>query len=101
MPITVRLHFPLTAFTKGQKKVVLDWEGGELKDVIETLASRYDRGIKETLLDENGLVDTGYCIFLNGSRVSDLSTPVQDNADIYVIMPIPGGCTSQEINCTE
>ncbi len=89
--VTIHLYYPLVNLVKGQKKVVLKWEGGKLIDLIEELASRYDKRIKEELLDEHDVLETGYFIFVDGSKATNLLIPLQDEADIIIMTPIPGG----------
>ena len=69
----------------------MKWEGGKLIDLIEELASRYDRRIKEELLTGEDNLNKGYLIFVDGSRATDLFIPLQDEADVTVLTPIPGG----------
>ena len=68
--VTIHLYYPLVNLVKGQKKVVLKWDGGKLIDLIEELASRYDRRIKEELFNEHDELDTGYLIFVDGATHS-------------------------------
>lgn len=91
MGITLYLQFPLTRFTGDKRKLTLEWAGGTLEELIETLAAHYGEGIKRELLDEDGELGESYRIFADGEMLNSLSDRIRDRAEVRIVIPIPGG----------
>jgi len=62
-----------------------------LSDIIDQMATRYGLKVKEELLDEEGNLDYAYGIFSDGIRVADLTTLIQDGAEVDIVMMMGGG----------
>ncbi|MFC1943275.1 MoaD/ThiS family protein [Chloroflexota bacterium] len=72
--------------------VELDLAGSTLADVIDQLAARYGVKVKEELLDEEGNLDYAYGIFFgDGERVADLTTQIEDGAELVILIMLGGG----------
>ena len=94
--ITVRVFGPLGYDLDRSRfntdlTVKLDLAGSTLGDVIDHLAAQYGAKVKEELLDEEGNLDYAYGIFSNEERVTDLTTRIQDGAELNIIIMMGGG----------
>ena len=94
--ITVKLFAPL-GYDLDQSRfntnltVKLDLTDATLADLIDQIAARYGNKVKEELLDEEGNLDYSYGIFSDGIRVGDLTTQIQDGAEVDIVMMMGGG----------
>jgi len=68
-----------------------DLAGGTLADVIDQMASRFGAKVKEELLDKEGNLDSAYGVFSNEEMLADLTTQVQDGAELVIINMAGGG----------
>lgn len=89
--VTLHVFYPLADLVKGKKTIRMEWEGGTLAELIDELATRYGRAIKEELLGDNGGLNGGYVMVVDGHRAKDLQARLRNAADITVLTPIPGG----------
>ena len=95
--VTVKIYGPLGSDLdksrfNGYLTVKLDLAGSTLADVIDQLAARYGVKVKEELLDEEGNLDYAYGIFFgDGERVPDLSTRIEDGAELVIMIMMGGG----------
>jgi molybdopterin converting factor small subunit len=70
----------------------LDLAGGTLADVIDLLIAQCGVKVREELLDADGNLDYAYGIYSSdGEKVDDLTTRVQNGAELLVINMIGGG----------
>ena len=95
--VTVKIYGPLGSDLDKSRfdsylTVKLDLAGSTLGNVIDQLAARYGVKVKEELLDEEGNLDYAYGIFFgDGERVPDLSTRIEDGAELYIMIMLGGG----------
>jgi len=88
--LTVKVLGPL-GDELGQNTFKLDFTGSTLADVIDRMATKYGGKVKEELLDEEGNLDYAYGIFRDGERLADLTDPVQDGAELVIVIMMAGG----------
>jgi len=95
--VTVKIYGPLGSDLDKSRfnsylTVELDLAGGTLADIINQLAVRYGVKVKKELLDEEGNLDYAYGIFFSdGERVPDLSTRIEDGAELVIMIMMGGG----------
>jgi len=95
--VTVKIYGPLGSDLDKSRfdsylTVELDLAGSTLGNVIDQLAARYGVKVKEELLDEEDNLDYAYGIFFgDGERVPDLSTRIEDGAELYIMIMLGGG----------
>ena len=71
--------------------VKLDLTDATMADVIDQMAAQYGVKVKEELLDEEGNLDYVYGAFIDGIRVDDLASRIQDGAELHIVMMMGGG----------
>ncbi len=98
MPILIKIPSPLRGLTHGQKTV--EAEGSTVSEVILDLDAKYP-GIREKLYDQKTMRPF-VNIYLNNEDIRvlnkaegrykiDISTPVKDGDQLFLIPPIAGG----------
>jgi len=94
--VTVKI-FPPLGFDLDQGRydsnmtVKLDSTSSTIGEIIDLLAAKYGAKVNEELLDEEGNLDYTYGILSDGVRITDLSTRIQDGAELDIIMMMGGG----------
>jgi sulfur-carrier protein len=63
--------------------------GETVEKALESLFGR-EPGLRNHLLDENGVIRPHVSVFVDG-RQAELVTPVSDGAEIYVLQAVSGG----------
>jgi MoaD family protein len=90
MSITVNLHYPLSQIV-GTSTLVMEWQGGTIRDLLEELSRRYGRKLAEELVDEHGNLEYTYRWFVTGDEIDELSARIKDGDEIQVRVPVGGG----------
>ncbi len=72
-------------------KVIIDFTGNTLAELINQLATIYGKAIKSDLLDSDGNLDYGYAIFVRGERLYSLSDNIEDNDELLISSAFTGG----------
>jgi molybdopterin synthase sulfur carrier subunit len=93
--VAIIFHIPgaLRLYTDGQSRVEVDPAHGTLRDVLQTLWSRYS-GLRDRLATEQGEVREHINIFIGNEDVrylEGLATPVTDGCEITIVPAISGG----------
>ena len=91
MSLKVVIPAPLRKFTQGAESV--DVEAGTVREVLDTLNSRYP-GFRASVCDESGSIRRFINIYINGEDVrflDNLSTRVEDGAEVAIVPAISGG----------
>lgn len=79
---------PLHSYTAGQGRVHA--EGTTLLEVTADLERQYP-GIRFRMIDEQGRMRANMRIFVNGSGVFDLSTPLRGSDKVAIVQALSGG----------
>jgi molybdopterin synthase sulfur carrier subunit len=93
VPVIIYIPGPLRIYTDGRSKVEIDGPHGTLRDVLDSLWSRYP-GLRDRLATEQGAVREHINIFLGNENVrylNGLATPVADGVEISIVPAISGG----------
>ena len=91
MATTVRIPTPLRRVTDGQDKV--DAEGATLREVIESMDSRFP-GIKARICDDDGNLRNFVNVFVNGEDVrfmDGVDSATSDGDEISIVPAVAGG----------
>ena len=91
MPTKVRIPTPLRKLTNNEEMVEVS--AGTVGGAITELQSRYP-GIKERLVDENGVVRRFVNVYVNEEDIRFLQnqqTPLKDGDELSIIPAIAGG----------
>ena len=91
MPTKVRIPTPLRKLTNNEEMVEVS--AGTVAGAITELQSRYP-GIKERLVDENGVVRRFVNVYVNEEDIRFLQnqqTPLKDGDELSIIPAIAGG----------
>ena len=91
MSLKVVIPAPLRKFTQGAESVEV--EPGTVQEVLETLNSRFP-GFRASVCDESGSIRRFINIYINGEDVrflENLSTQVDDGAEVAIVPAISGG----------
>lgn len=91
MPVQVRIPTPLRKLTNNEELVTVT--AADVGAAIAELQSRYP-GIKERLLDEQGVVRRFVNVYVNEEDIRFLQnqqTPLKDGDEISIIPAIAGG----------
>ena len=95
MKITVEfLSLPNVVKKVGSKKVVLDFSGNTVNDLIGEVARKYGRDVEKFLLDESGRLDMTLSVAINQQewiRHSQFDRPLQDGDCVTIMMLVAGG----------
>ena len=78
----------------GTNKIVFEFEGDTISDMVNGLISKYGVKAREALYDSSGRFDGMIQIILNNEkwiRSDDLSTPLKDEDDVSLMLLIGGG----------
>ena len=86
--IRVRLAPLLYSYTGGLK--VIDLEASTVGDAIAALDRRFP-GLAFRIVDEQGQIRLHMNIFLGEEKVRDLATPIDKEAEIYIVGALSGG----------
>ena len=84
----VRLPGLLDSYTGGQREHEV--EGRTVADALSALEERFP-GIRFRLIDEQERVRTHIRIFVGPDSVADLSTPVPEGQEVFVVGALSGG----------
>lgn len=90
MAVTIRFFGTLKTILN-QDEIRVELASATLLELINLLATRYDRRIKEEMLDEDGRLDFSYAVFIAGERAADLDTVIKDGAALTVTSMLAGG----------
>lgn len=88
--VVVKLFGPLRQ-DMGTDRIELKGPVSTLLDLIDQLVTCCGKTIKEELLDQEDQLDHSYAVFVDGERVSDLSVPVADGAEVVITSMLAGG----------
>jgi molybdopterin converting factor small subunit len=88
MAVTVKTLRPLADWM-GSGKIVIEWPGGTLEDLIHYLAETKWSGLEKELRGEDGSL--AYLFSVNGKVHRELSTVIHDGDEIFVFAPMGGG----------
>lgn len=61
-----------------------------VEEMVVEIAQRYEEA-KEHLLNEEGKVREDIIILLNEESIEDLSQPLKEGDEVFVLLPIAGG----------
>lgn len=61
-----------------------------VEEMVVEIAQRHEEA-KEHLLDEGGKVREGIIILLNEESIEDLSQPLKEGDEVFILLPIAGG----------
>jgi molybdopterin converting factor small subunit len=86
--VRIRLASLLHSYTGGGK--VFEVEASTVGEAIATLDRRFP-GLAFRVIDEQGKIRPHMNIFLGEEKVSDLTTPITANAEIYIVGALSGG----------
>ena len=89
---------PTVKFTNALKRFFPDLKdtssrGKTLTEILNEMEAHYP-GVRSYLLDEQGSLRRHVNIFIDGTRISDLTAPgdaVSENSEIYIIQALSGG----------
>jgi len=91
-----KIHFflklPITLIEKkeaGYKEYFLEINIPDINSILEKLSNIYNPKIRE--LSNEGKLNKGYLIFINGHFTNDLFTEIRDNDHILIIPIVTGG----------
>ena len=90
MAVTVRA-FGMLGSIWGETKLEIDFAGSSIGDLIDELAAKYGRKIKQELLDEDGNLEHAYSLIVGGKPARSLSDKVEDGDDVVITMMMVGG----------
>jgi molybdopterin converting factor small subunit len=79
---------PLRSYTAGQGRVHA--EGATLLEVTADLERQFP-GIRFRMIDEQGRTRPNMRIFVNGTGVFDLSTPLHGSDKVAIVQALSGG----------
>lgn len=88
MAITIKTLRPLSEWMGGNK-VEMEWAGGTLQDLIQSLVEKKGPEIERELKGEDGSL--AYVVSVNGKVHRNLSTPIQDGDEVFFFTPMGGG----------
>ena len=78
----------------GANKIIFDFEGKTINDMVNILISKYGVKVREALYDSGGRFDGMIQIILNNEkwiRSDELSTPLKDEDVVSLMLLIGGG----------
>jgi molybdopterin converting factor small subunit len=88
MAITVKTLRPLSE-QMGGTKIEMEWSGGTLGDLIQSLIQKGGPELERELKGEDG--SFAYIVSINGKIRRELSTPIPDGAEVFFFTPLGGG----------
>lgn len=83
----VLIPSPLLSYTKERE---LDVAGGSVSAVLGALEQRFP-GLRFRIIDEQDRVRPHMRLFVNGTQVDRLDTPLQANDTLQIIQALSGG----------
>lgn len=86
--VRVRLAALLHSYTGGRS--LIEVEAASVAEAIAEVDRRYP-GLAFRIIDEQGAIRPHMNIFLGEERVSALSNPIENAAEIYVVGALSGG----------
>ena len=88
MAIIIKALRPLSE-RMGGTKIEMEWSGGTLEDLIQSLIQKGGPELEKELKGEDG--SFAYIVSINGKIRRELSTPIPDGAEIFFFTPLGGG----------
>jgi len=91
MAVKVNIPSPLLTLTQNKSEVTVD--GGNVKEVLETLDRQFP-GLRERLFDESGTLRRFVNVYINQEDIRFLegeNTAVKDGDEVSIIPAIAGG----------
>ena len=86
--VRVRVASLLHSYTNGRP--VIEVEAATVGEALSVLEQKFP-GMRFRVVDEQGQIRPHMNVFLNEERVRDLTTPVADNMEIYIVGALSGG----------
>ena len=87
--VRIRVASLLHSYTGGAK--VIELEASTVREAMEALDRRFP-GLAFRVIDEQGSIRQHMNIFLGEEKVIDPMTPIPNNAEIYIVGALSGGC---------
>lgn len=84
----VAIPSPLRSYTGGRSEV------GASGDSVEALLADLDRqfpGIRFRMIDEQGAIRRHMRIFVNGTEIATLATPLSPRDEVQILQALSGG----------
>ncbi|WP_448577861.1 MoaD/ThiS family protein [Thermosphaera sp.] len=90
--VKVRYHAPLIQSVVGveSEELILE-EGAKLKDLLKKIARARGRRLEQWFFSEDGELNQGILLIVNGSVVHDLDKDLNDMDEVLLTIPFDGG----------
>jgi molybdopterin converting factor small subunit len=86
----MRLHIPSALQSYTARRNEVQAEGASLADMLVALDQHYP-GIRFRIVTEQDTIRPHIRIFVNDEQVQDLTTPLQQEDNIYIVCALSGG----------